>query len=238
MDMRNWYNNGAVHDKYIVPVRIQYQGYEESPRQHGMTQHNIGDRVTINFHRSLDNATNWHEGKIISIRFGYRNISYDVGVKLSSGVMIVLKEISGDSIENLEQRIDIPLKEIQESERDPNAQTGTAEELSPVASELPDIESYFNGQSLTALPESHFIRIKSLKYSQNNTFSESICKFQIGSHVKVIDTNIYGTVVTILANQNFLYSIATPTKDGHFAVYKDIDSDFLTACEIPPLRLS
>ncbi|AXG66430.1 hypothetical protein JA13_027 [Dickeya phage vB_DsoM_JA13] len=227
--MRNWFHFAAVHRDNIRDVRIQFESESETDHNE-MYQHKIGSPVVLGINQGDKNISHFIDATILAVRFSER-VCYDIAVPIgNSGVMAVMKMISGSNLRSpetayepepapIENKVNLSIvpKELVE-----------VEDLSPVACErFP--ETYFGEQVSDMPPRKHCVKVKSLKISGTMQSEEN--HFQIGDEVIIPNSpnSMRGLIYAINVSQHFSYDIAVPTRDGYYAIHRDIDAEYIEA---------
>ncbi|AXG66754.1 hypothetical protein HOU08_gp028 [Dickeya phage vB_DsoM_JA29] len=231
--MRNWFHFAAVHRDNIRDVRIQFESQEDVDHNE-MYQHKIGSPVVLGISQGDKNISHFIDATVLAVRFSER-VCYDIAVPVgNSGVMAVMKMISGSNLrspdavyepepEPIVEKIS-PLSLVPKE----SVETNEAEELSPIGCvRFP--ETYFGEQVSDMPPRAHYVKVKSLKISGAMQSEEN--HFQIGDEVIIPNSPnpMRGLIYAINVSQHFSYDIAVPTRDGYYAIHRDIDAEYIEA---------
>lgn len=242
--MRNWFHFAAIHRDNIRDVRIQFCEDAHQADHNALYQHKIGQPVVLGIHQSDKNVSHFVDATVIGVRFS-SFVSYDIAIPVgNSGVMSVMKMIPSSSLRHPDSIYDEPDCVDPETVKQPTTrltvveqeqEESVPEELDPIAPVTKWPTTYFGEQITDMRPTQHSIMITSLKISGALEFEWN--KFQIGDAIKIDngdEPSFYGYIYAINVSQHFSYDIACPTRDGYYAIYRDVDAEYLTLVnEIP-----
>lgn len=245
--IRNWFNFGAVHRDNIREVRIQFSEIEGESDHNAMYEHKIGSKVVLGVMQSDKELTHFIDGVILGVRFS-EQVKYDVAFPIgNTGVMSVMKNISGEHLRSPEKAYEVkPVETVKEVAKEIERATLSnvvqinpipeAEPLAPVISgNFKWPTTYFGAQVTDTVPKGQSVYINSLKVA--GAFEFEYCDFQIGDVVSINMASedipdappIAGYVYAInVIAEEFCFDIAVPTKDGYLAIYRDIEADYLS----------
>lgn len=243
--MRNWFQFAAIHRDNIRDVRIQFCEDAQQADHNSLYQHKIGQPVVLGILQSDKDATHFVDAVVIGVRFS-SFVSYDIAIPVgNSGVMSVMKMIPSSSLRHPDKVYDEaeivdPAEVKQPTTRltvvEQNWEDEVPEELDPIAPVTKWPKTFFGEQITDMRPTQHSIMITSLMISGAMEFEYN--NFQIGDAIKIDNGDepaFYGYIYAINVSQHFSYDIACPTRDGYYAIYRDINAEYITLVNSIPV---
>lgn len=240
--MRNWFDFAAIHRDNIRDVRIQFCEDAKQADHNSLYKHKIGQPVVLGICQSDKDISHFVDATVIGVRFS-SFVSYDIAIPVgNSGVMSVMKMIPSSSLRHPDRVYDEEEIVDPEEVKQPTTrltvveQNSEAEELAPCPKEIRWPKTFFGEQITDMRPTQHSIMITSLMISGAMEFEYN--NFQIGDAIKIDNGDepaFYGYIYAINVSQHFSYDIACPTRDGYYAIYRDINAEYLTLVNSIPV---